>query len=546
LVLLCLALLIWPAAGAQAQILVDDQPAAGGETPSAEDDDVRPFRSDAFPISPVFEPFGNNLFTGNFVAERDDALNPDYLVATGDRLAVQTWGAVVINEVFIVDGQGNIFLPEVGPVRVLGVRNSDLTDVVRGSLRRVYRNNFDVYTNLLSTQPVGVYVTGFVKNPGNYAGVPTDSVLFFLDRAGGIDPDLGSYRKLTVLRDMVPLLEVDLYDFLLSGTLPEIQFRDGDTILVAKRGPVVVLEGSIARPSLVEMRQGQFTGRDVLDVVPESALATAVTLVGLRGGKPVNETFSLDSFRAVGLHHGDRIELRDDGNAEKILVRFEGEFAGPSVVAVRSVTRLLDLLNYIPVDPDLADLSSIHVLRESVREAQKKAINESLFRLERAALLALSASQGEVSIRVAEAQLLESFVKRAREVEPLGRVVTTIDGMQQNLLLEDGDVVVIPRRTSIVQVGGEVMIAQAILHRPDATAGDYIELVGGYTNRSDEGNLIILHASGQVARDEDEKIFPGDQILVMPRIDEKTFQNAIDLVQVIAQVAVSAGVFLAL
>ena len=133
----------------------------------------------------ILLPFGSNLFTGNFAAERDDGVNPDYVVASGDRIVVQTWGAVVLNETLIVDGQGNIFLPEVGPVPVEGRRNAELTGIVKTALQRVYRSNFGVYTNLLSPQPVSVYVTGFVNNPGRYAGLPTDSVLYFLDRADG-------------------------------------------------------------------------------------------------------------------------------------------------------------------------------------------------------------------------------------------------------------------------------------------------------------------------------------------------------------------------
>ena len=491
-------------------------------------------------------PFGSNLFSGNFVAERDDGLNADYIVATGDRVVVQTWGAVEINEMMVVDGQGNIFLPEVGPVKLAGRPNNQLTSVVKDALRRVYRDSFGVYTNLLSAQPVGVYVTGFVNNPGRYAGLPTDSVLYFLDRADGIDPDLGSFRQLRVLRGTEVRTVIDLYDFLLMGELPEVQFQDGDTILVGPRGPVVELAGSVARPALIEMVGPIFVGSDVVAVVPESALATEVTLTGIRDRKPFNASFTLEAFQSFPLKAGDIVEFRDDGAADKILVRIQGEFQGPSVLAVKRGTRLLDLLNYVPINPELSDVRSIHILRESVRESQKQSLSDSLFRLERTTLLALSQSVGESSIRQTEADLVRAFVERARDVEPQGRVVTTVNGQQQNILLEDRDTIVVPRSTSVVEVTGEVLLAQAILYQPDTTAEDYIFKAGGYSERADEGNLIIIHASGEIGRGLEDTIRPGDKIIVMPDIDEKSLQHGLDVAQIISRIAISAGIFIGL
>ena len=66
----------------------------------------------------------------------------------------------------------------------------------------------------------GVLVTGAVPRPGRYAGIPSDSALVFLDQAGGIDARTGSYRHVQLLRGGQVVAELDLYDFLLRGTLP--------------------------------------------------------------------------------------------------------------------------------------------------------------------------------------------------------------------------------------------------------------------------------------------------------------------------------------
>jgi protein involved in polysaccharide export with SLBB domain len=493
------------------------------------------------------EPFGARLFTGNFLHTRQDGLNSEYLVMPGDRIQVSTWGAFESSAVLLVDAQGNIFLPNVGPVQVAGTKNSELTAKIKAGLSRVYARNFEVYTNLLSAKPVAVFVTGGIKKPGRYAGVPSDSVLFFLEQAGGIDPRLGSYRDITVLRAGQKIAQLDLYDFLIQGTLPPVQFKDGDTVLVNPRGPIVEMHGEVALPATLEFKPGAVTGAEAFAVVPSIARATHVTVRGMREGLPISRTLSVTGFKNFALRDGDSITLRGDRRADTILVRLEGEFNGPSVLAVRRGARLVDVLNYVSVDLALANPQAVHVMRSSVARAQKTAIDDALFRLERSALLALSASQGEAGIRVREAELTQKFVERARLIQPLGRVVTALNNQQRNMVLEADDVIVIPARTNIVRIGGEVMMTQAVMFRPQATAAEYITDSGGYTDRSDHGRVIIIRANAEVAvGDTDLPVYPGDEILVPPKVDTKLLQNSIDITQVIYQIAVSAAVVVAI
>lgn len=510
----------------------DEAPAPAAPLP-AEQDDGR------------LKPFGHNLFLGNFLRSRHDGLNPDYIVKPGDRVTVQTWGAIQLNGVFVVDGQGNLFLPEIGPVPLGGVRNGDLTDVVKKHIKSVYVRHFGVYTNLLTARPISVFVTGGVRRPGSYAGLPSDSLLFFLDQAGGIDSDLGSYRDIEILRQGESLGSADLYNFLLDGELTSPQFRDGDTILIHRRGPVVTLQGDVATPALVELKEEQATGAQVLAVVPQNALANEVTWSGLRSLHPFQKTLVTTEFADVKLQNGDKVVLRNEGAAETILVYLDGAFEGPAVRSVRRGTRLIDLLNHVAVPSEISDPGAVHLRRMSVAKAQKDAIEDSLFRLERSALLALSSSNGEADIRVKEAELMQRFAERARLIDPLGRVVTSHNGVQSNMLLEDGDTIVIPKRTGVVRVSGEVQIAYASAHEDGMTAADYIKAAGGYTDRANEDHILLMHPNAEVEMtDASALVAPGDEILVPPRVDSKTLQNTMDVSQVIYQVAVAAGVVL--
>jgi protein involved in polysaccharide export with SLBB domain len=492
------------------------------------------------------QPFGSKLFTGNFLKTREDGLNPNYVVAPGDQVSVRTWGAVNLNETYTVDSQGNIFLPEIGPLRLEGIRNSDLTAAVRGHIRKVYTNNIDVYTNLVTSQPVAVYVTGLVNNPGRYAGIPSDSILYFLDQAGGIDAKLGSYRSIEILRNEQPIASIDLYDFLLKGRISTPQLQDNDTILVRHRGPVIELGGNVARPALVELASETATGAEVLAVIPGAARATEVTLVGMRNGEPFNKTLSLEGFQTAGLRDGDSVTLRDDGRAGTILIAIDGEYGGPSVMSVTRGARLVDVLNHIPVNKELANVDAVYIRRKSVARAQKDAINDSLFRLERSTLLALSGSINEVGIRTQEADMMETFAEKARLIDPLGRVVISQDGVQQNILLEPDDTIVIPGNTQIVKVAGEVLMMHAVTYREGWTAADYISRAGGYTNRADKSQIILHHQNAEVEIINPDRVTikPGDEILVPPKVDKKFRQFAIDLLDIIFKIAVSANVAL--
>ncbi|MEZ4251351.1 MAG: polysaccharide biosynthesis/export family protein [Polyangiales bacterium] len=499
------------------------------------------------PVEPTGpRPFGSALFSGSFAAQRENGLNPDYRVLPGDRVAVNVWGITSLADVFAVDTQGNIFLPGIGPIPLGGVRSADLTDVVRQAIGRVFRGTFGVYTNLLNASPVAVFVTGGVERPGRYAGIPSDSVLFFLDQAGGIDAENGSYRNVRVMRGSNVLAELDLYDFLLEGTLPTPQLADGDVILVGRRGPLVEVHPQSGDAVLVELGSNEATGREVLAVVASGARANEVTVRGMREGRPVVNAFRAPAFATAPLRDGDVVTFREEGRAEHLIVRLEGEFEGPSELAVRRGTRLLDLLNWVSVDPQLAYTEAVHIRRPSVAAEQRRSILESLDRLERSALLAFSGTEGESAIRVREAELVRSFVERARNVQPLGRVVTTSADHQLNVLLEDGDTVVIPHRSNVVRVAGEVTFAQAVMYRPDLDVYDYVRMAGGYSNRAETSAVIVIRPSAEVfiGNIGDVDIRPGDEVFVPPRIDRKVFQGAIDFSRIIYQIAVAASVLI--
>lgn len=489
-------------------------------------------------------PFGANLFEGGFEAERFDGLNEDYLVAPGDKVSIWIWGAVNHADVTTVDNQGNIFIPEVGPVSLLNVPASEVNNVVTRRIRSVYTANVEVYVNLLTATPVSVFVTGPVERPGQYAGLAADSVLYYLKRAGGIDAERGSYRNITIMRDGEAVQQIDLYDFLRDGRLASFTFKDRDVVLVGQQGPTIVVEGGARFPYRFELTDDSSHGETLTAYARPLSKVSHVGLIGTRDDGPMSVYLPFKSFLDYELRDGDRVVYNDDLRAQVLDIKISGSYLGPSYYAVNKSARLLELLDYIEVDPELADTQSVYIKRVSVAERQKEQLEESLRRLERATFTAPASSDGEALIRAKEAELVTLFVERARQVEPLGKVVLSSNGNVANIRLEQGDEIVIPTKSDLIQIAGEVLMPQAVVYNPKATVSDYVAWAGGFTERADVKRIGVVKANGSVSFGESQTIEPGDQILIMPRIDAKTMQAVKDITQIIYQIAVAANVVL--
>jgi protein involved in polysaccharide export with SLBB domain len=487
-------------------------------------------------------PYGANLFAGGYESERTDGLNENYLIAAGDKINIWLWGAVNYANVPTVDTQGNIFIPNIGPIHLEGVPASDVNKVVSAKIKTVYTNNVEVYVNLLTATPVSVYVSGAIIRPGQYAGMASDSLLYFLKRAGGIDSERGSYRQIQILRDNKVLVEADLYSFIQSGKLPQITFQDKDVILVKPQKAAITVSGSVRNPFRFELIKDISSGQEISDYAKPLAKISHVGVFGNRSTGPFSVYLEYKDFVDFKLKDGDSVIFNDDLHAQVIDVQISGSYLGPSYFAIKKSTRLHDLLSYIPINPELTDNNSIYILRKSVAERQKQMLLDSLDRLERSVFTAPASSDGEATIRAKEAEMVMAFAEKARKVEPLGKVIVSDNGITANILLEKGDQIVIPHYTDLIQVGGEVLMPQAIVFNPNATIDDYVAWAGGFTDRAEDERISIVRANGVVIFNKEAEIKRGDQILVLPKIETKTMQAVKDITQIIYQVAVAANV----
>jgi protein involved in polysaccharide export with SLBB domain len=389
-----------------------------------------------------------------------------------------------------------------------------------------------------------VFVTGFVTAPGRYAGTPSESVLNYLDQAGGIDLAAGSFREIRIQRNGQQIATVDLYPFLLHGRLPRLQFEEGDTIVVGGQGAMVTVQGDVARAYRYELATGSATMQQLLPWIRLRPGVSHGLLSGMRPSGPISEYLSLADLRQRRLYDGDTIEFAVDHRYETIVVQIEGSFIGPSRFTIPRDARLTELLDSIPVQPDLADVDSVSIRRESVAQRQRESLNESLRRLETAYLGASSSTVDEAEIRVSEAELIQDFVKRARELEVSGRLVVAQNGQVSDVGLQNGDVITIPNRSDSIFISGEVVVPQAMVYASGLGVKDYINRAGGFTDRADKGNIMLARQSGEVVRAKGVEPRPGDEILVLPQVPTKNLELAKTLTQILYQIAVATKVAL--
>lgn len=498
------------------------------------------------PEQPLSRMFGAQLFNGS-TADSGSSIgfNPSYIIGLGDTIQIRLWGAFNFDGALPVDPKGNIFVPNVGPLKVTGVSNGQLNSLVTAKIKEVYQSNVNVYASLLQAQPVKVFVTGYVRNPGLYGGVASDSLLSYLSKAGGVDSDRGSYVDITVKRGKNVRSHVNLYDFLLNGSLNLSQFSDGDTIVVGPRQYTFSVEGDVYNSYDFEFHDGSIPVSEALEWSRPKPGATHFTIIRQQGAMKRTEYYPLSSASGKILQDGDKLIISSDRYAGTIQVRIEGAHSGEHAVVLPYGATMKQVLAQLKPN-SMSQLSSIQLYRHSVAVRQKEMLNTSLQKLEEASLSSQSSTQEEARLRVQEAQLVSRFVAKARNVVPKGQVVLNENNLD-SVILEDGDVITVPEKTSLVMIHGSVLFPNAISWDKKLDVDDYIEKCGGLTQKSGQSKIIVIHQDGAaVDADDVDDIIPGDEIMVLPKYETKNLEVTRGISTILYQMAVAAKVILEL
>lgn len=211
--------------------------------------------------------FGYDIFNGNpelFQPSISDRIDPEYAIAPGDEIILLLWGETELNDTFIVEKDGYLFIPNIGQVFVNGLTLSDIESKLFKLLKRVNSSMdpvngkpstfLDVSLGSTALRPLRIIVLGEVTQPGAYSVKSSASLFTSLFYFKG--PSVkGSLRDIILLRKNKEIARIDFYDYLLSGNqVNDIRLQRDDVIFINKKGKTVSIAGEIHRSAIFELK----------------------------------------------------------------------------------------------------------------------------------------------------------------------------------------------------------------------------------------------------------------------------------------------------
>lgn len=129
-----------------------------------------------------------------------------------------------------------------------------------------------------------------------------------------------------------------------------------------------------------------------------------------------------------------------------------------------------------------------------------------------------SGAGGAAALSVGQSLISQLRASRAvgRLVIDLPRLMKEPAGSADDVILREGDTLLVPKSQQQVTVIGEVQNATSHLYSPALTRDDYIQMSGGTTRRADRGRVYVVHANGSVVSHEGSRWFERSTVAVRP------------------------------
>ena len=451
------------------------------------------------------------LDTGQVI---EGTLSPDeYIVGPGDRFLITIWGKRPEHFQSIITPEGKLLIPQITEIQVDGLTISGLRERLAEEMTKYF---FDIRVDatLVKLRRFQVYVLGDVKRPGGYPAQAVDRVSRLIAASGGLLENASS-RSIEILRDGMLADEADLVRFVVEGSLENNPFvRDGDIIFVPPQISSVTVYGRVRSPGTYELRDGD-TLESMVQLAkglrPE-ALLSDVELIRFNGDNITTSTRILDLRNAsstdwqMRLEPDDRIFVRaipDWHESHSVTISGEVRFPGKYVIEKDSTTLtfVVELAGGFTED---ASLFQSYVTRSS----SNMTLDREFERLNKMPVTDMIPTEYEYF-------KMKSRTRPGVMVVDFQRLFENGDQTEE-LLLENGDNIVIARNQETVVVTGQVAVPGAIMHGVDLSVDDYIERAGGYAwnARKDKTRVIRAKTGEWLWADRVSDLGPGDTIWV--------------------------------
>jgi protein involved in polysaccharide export with SLBB domain len=242
-----------------------------------------------------------------------------------------------------------------------------------------------------------------------------------------------------------------------------------------------------------------------------------IDLAAVRRGDPTADV-TLQAFDTLTIK-----ELPEWGKQESIILR--GEVRFPGSYPIRRGETLRSVLERAGGLTSLAFAQGSIFTRRELMEREQQQIDQLTERLQSdlaatSIQLSQSAQTAQTTQSVASAQGLLGQLKGSKA---MGRLVIDLDavlqgsiGARSDVLLRDGDQLVIPRLRQEVTVLGEVQNGTSHLYQSGLSRDDYVALSGGLSRKADKGRVYVVRANGSVVGANNSWFGRGGQASIQP------------------------------
>lgn len=206
-------------------------------------------------------------------------------------------------------------------------------------------------------------------------------------------------------------------------------------------------------------------------------------------------------------------------------VRFPGEYRFKRGETLSQVVKRAGGLT------ELAHINASVFTRKGLLEQESRQLEELSKRLRSdIAASGLQKNNEGGSSGINESQQL---LAELESTEPVGRLVINLTGIldksSDDIILKDGDQLIIPEYRQEISVVGEIQHPSSHLYNRKLDINDYIDLSGGITHRADNKRIYVVKADGSVSlpgrsawfRLRSNKIEPGDTVIVPLDVDRR-------------------------
>ena len=402
-----------------------------------------------------------------------------------------------------------------------------------------------------------VEVKGAVFRPGMYnIGDQINSVRTLVEHAEGLTEDAFTARAVMHRMKSDRNLEVFSVDIagILAGTSPDIPLKENDVLFIPTRQDkmterTITIRGEVQYPGTylyaehetIEdfvLQAGGLTDKastinvlvsrrvnDTKATKPDSIIAKTYTL-SLKDG------FVIDGKPGFELMPYDEVSIRKSpAYTEQQNVEIEGEvlFGGTYTLSRRN-SRLSDLFQKAGGGTDQAYIKGARLMRKA-NEAEKARM-EAVLKMQREQqqknLLQLAASSNNASAitqtaKDAKDADLQKF--NVPDEYPVGIDLAEAlkhPGSDADMILREGDRLIVPQYNSTVKINGAVMYANTVAYEKGKSISRYIDEAGGFASDANKSKAYIIYMNGKVAKvGHGAKVQPGCEIVIPAKMKRK-------------------------